>query len=187
MAGERSGLFYEIVRLCSDIKPRFIFLENVPAITSRGGTEVVREITKMGYDCRWCVISAASVGALHRRERWFLLAHPTSSRANRYTVRKEAKISMPGNYGKIEICNPDSEPSEQTDSGTESKQAKRGAWGRSTGQHWPFESREHWQETVSTMGKCSDGIPNHTYRLRALGNAVVPIQARKAFKILMDL
>jgi len=75
LAGERSGLFYEIVRLLRETRPKFLFLENVPAITGRGGVEVVKEITKMGYDCRWCVISAASVGALHRRERWFLLAH----------------------------------------------------------------------------------------------------------------
>lgn len=41
LAGERSGLFFEIARLCSELKPRFIFLENVPAITTRGGSEVV--------------------------------------------------------------------------------------------------------------------------------------------------
>jgi len=75
LEGERSGLFFEILRLAKEIKPKFIFLENVPAITSRGGLRVVREVTEMGYDCRWCVISASGVGALHRRERWFLLAH----------------------------------------------------------------------------------------------------------------
>ena len=80
LAGERSGLFFEIVRLAKEIKPSFIFLENVPAITTRGGLQVVREIAEMGYDCRWCVISAESVGALHRRERWFLLAHSNRER-----------------------------------------------------------------------------------------------------------
>lgn len=75
LEGERSGLFFEIVRLAEEIKPTFVFLENVPAITGRGGLRVVREITSLGYDCRWCVISAASVGALHRRERWFLLGY----------------------------------------------------------------------------------------------------------------
>lgn len=75
MEGERSGLFFEIMRLAKEIKPSFLFLENVPAITGRGGLRVVREIATLGYDCRWCVISASSVGALHRRERWFLLAH----------------------------------------------------------------------------------------------------------------
>lgn len=75
LEGERSGLFFEIVRIAQKIRPKFIFLENVPAITSRGGTRVVSEIAKMGYGCRWLVISASSVGALHRRERWFLLAY----------------------------------------------------------------------------------------------------------------
>src|SRR5690606_19685078 len=75
LEGERSGLVYEIFRLSRQISPSFIFLENVPAITTRGGLALVKEITSLGYDCRWCVISAASVGALHKRERWFLLAH----------------------------------------------------------------------------------------------------------------
>jgi DNA (cytosine-5)-methyltransferase 1 len=75
LEGERSGLFFQIMRLAKQVKPSFIFLENVAAITGRGGLRVVREITSLGYDCRWCVISAASVGAMHRRERWFLLAH----------------------------------------------------------------------------------------------------------------
>jgi len=69
LADERSGLFWEIVRLAKEIKPKFLFLENVPAITSRGGGTVVSALTEMGYDCRWCVISAASVGACHRRDR----------------------------------------------------------------------------------------------------------------------
>lgn len=79
LAGERSGLFFEIIRLCSEIKPRFIFLENVPAITTRGGTEVVRQITSTGYDCRWCIISAEKY-VDQKRERWFLLAKSNSKR-----------------------------------------------------------------------------------------------------------
>ena len=63
LAGERSGLFWEIHRLAKEIFPKFIFLENVSAITSRGGVTIVRSLTEMGYDCRWCVISAASIGA----------------------------------------------------------------------------------------------------------------------------
>jgi DNA (cytosine-5)-methyltransferase 1 len=35
LAGERSGLFYEIVRLTKEIRPTFVFLENVPAIRTR--------------------------------------------------------------------------------------------------------------------------------------------------------
>ena len=75
LEGQRSGLFFEILRVAKEVKPAFIFLENVAGIISKGGLRVVREFTEMGYDCRWCVISAASVGALHQRKRWFLLGY----------------------------------------------------------------------------------------------------------------
>ena len=78
LAGERSGLFYEIVRLTKEIRPAFVFLENVPAIRTRGLEQVVKEFTEMGYDCRWTMLSAASIGAPHKRERWFFLAHANS-------------------------------------------------------------------------------------------------------------
>jgi len=53
---------------------------------------------------------------------------------------------------------PDSEPSKQTHSATKSDSIKQNTWGRSSRFYWPLESREHWQETVSEMGKCSHGI-----------------------------
>ncbi|NCX93455.1 MAG: DNA cytosine methyltransferase [Gammaproteobacteria bacterium] len=40
LAGERSGLFFEIARLVRECQPRFVFLENVPAIRTRGGERV---------------------------------------------------------------------------------------------------------------------------------------------------
>jgi DNA (cytosine-5)-methyltransferase 1 len=98
LAGERSGLFFEIMRLAKEIKPKFIFLENVPAITTRGGLQVVNEIASLGYDCRWCVISAASVGALHRRERWFCLAHSNIESSSRLSSGKEKRQS------KLRMC-----------------------------------------------------------------------------------
>jgi len=75
LGGERSGLFFEVCRLVKEIAPSFIFLENVPAIRTRGLREVVISLTNMGYDCRWTCISAKEIGAPHIRKRWFLLAH----------------------------------------------------------------------------------------------------------------
>lgn len=75
LAGKRSGLFFEIIRLTEEIRPAFVFLENVPAIRTRGLREVVRAFTDIGYDCRWTCVSAAEVGAPHLRKRWFLLAY----------------------------------------------------------------------------------------------------------------
>jgi len=75
LEGKRSILFFEIMRLARQIQSTFIFLENVNAIRTRGLDTVIQELTEAGYDCRWTMLSAASVGAPHKRERWFLLAH----------------------------------------------------------------------------------------------------------------
>lgn len=228
LEGERSGLFFEIVRLSKEIQPSFIFLENVPAITTRGGLRVVREIAEMGYDCRWCTISASSVGALHRRERWFLLAHSNrknveGQRTISFRVEKEyctinkngqnvansndtrSGTSTHDNKKLPQIiekwndsqhrscrsskddCDSDSLSSEQTYQRAKPKHENKKAWREHSGQHWPFKSRNDWQEIVSEMGKCSDGIPYHVDRLKALGNSVVPMQVQKAFEFLMGI
>lgn len=201
LADERSGLFFEIVRLAKEIKPKFLFIENVPAITTRGGLQVVNEITALGYDCRWCIISAASVGALHKRDRWFLLAHAhDDGSSSSQTRRSSGELILPrkGQEEQKEkarpsertsriICNTNNITSKQADQVSISKQTREFAWRGSSGQYWPFESREHWQKIVSAMGKQSDGISFHLDRLRALGNSVVPQQAKKAFKILMGI
>lgn len=96
LAGERSGLFFEISRLVRELSPNFVFLENVPAITTRGGLDVIGEFAKMGYDCRWTIISAGSVGAPHRRERWFLLAH--SNRVGGRTQQVEKSRGKSASY-----------------------------------------------------------------------------------------
>ena len=85
LGGERSGLFFEISRLAQEIKPRFLFLENVPAIRTRGLSRVAEELADIGYDCRWGALSAYDVGAPHKRERWFCLAYARSQRRQQIT------------------------------------------------------------------------------------------------------
>ena len=190
LADERSGLFFEIIRLCREIEPRFIFLENVPAITSRGGAEVVRQIASLGYDCRWCVISAASVGALHRRERWFLLAdakhYGTSSRENRGSVREcvtsgKEQEQQEKSFGKIERTSSISSGVADTRCECERSETKP---------EWPsahFTGCPRIWEVEPEVGRLVDGLPLRVDQLRSLGNAVVPQQVKKAFKILMGL
>lgn len=75
LAGEQSGLWFEFERLISELRPRVVFLENVPAIAFRGGPTVVGALAEMGYVGAWGVISAADAGASHRRERWWCVAY----------------------------------------------------------------------------------------------------------------
>jgi DNA (cytosine-5)-methyltransferase 1 len=184
LEGDRSGLFFEILRLAKEIKPRIIFLENVPAISSRGGLQVVREIAEMGYDCRWCVISAASVGAIHRRERWFLLAKAKSCDGRRYKATKipgQKEQSRSGSFSKS-ISNSQSVRLEK----------KRLPVREEKGQPRYRGDIEHgiWnkgEKSPPPFLRVDDDVPCRVDRVRALGNAVVPRQAKEAFEILMGL
>lgn len=187
LEGERSGLFFEIMRLAKEIEPTFVFLENVPAITGRGGLRVVREITSLGYDCRWCVISASGVGALHRRERWFLLANSQPKRLERYSETREKKEPKLRNESFADGCNTFSGTSEQASESAIALYKRREAWREHSGFYRPFKSRDDWQETVSEMGKCTNGLPYQVDRLKSLGNAVVPQQVRQAWQILTGI
>ena len=72
--GERSGMWFEMARVVSEVRPQFVFVENSPMLTTRGGTRVIGDLTKMGYDCRWTVMGAADVGANHQRDRMWIVA-----------------------------------------------------------------------------------------------------------------
>lgn len=75
LAGERSGLWYEYLRIVRELRPRLVIVENVAALRSRGLGVVLGDLAALGYDSVWTSIRAADVGAPHRRERLFIVAH----------------------------------------------------------------------------------------------------------------
>lgn len=72
--GQRSGLFFQLLRVVREVRPKWVYLENVPAITSRGLDRVLGALAELGFDAEWCVLSAADAGAPHLRKRWWCLA-----------------------------------------------------------------------------------------------------------------
>lgn len=82
LAGDRSGLFFEIIRLVCECRPRYVVLENSSALLNfRGGRDmgaILWELSQCGYDADWSVISACSMGAPHMRRRLFIVAYANS-------------------------------------------------------------------------------------------------------------
>lgn len=74
--GTRSGLWSEIVRLVREIRPRFLIVENVGALTFRGLGRVLGDLAEVGMDAEWYSIPANAVGAPHRRGRVWIVAYP---------------------------------------------------------------------------------------------------------------
>ena len=75
LAGSRSGLFYELLRVVRLVGPRYVVLENVAAITHRGMDAVLGALAEAGYNCEWACIPAAAMGACHQRDRWWCVAY----------------------------------------------------------------------------------------------------------------
>ena len=76
--GARSGLWWQMLRVIREARPRYVYLENVPAITGRGLDRVLGSLADLGFDAEWLVLSAADAGAPHLRKRWWCLARDTS-------------------------------------------------------------------------------------------------------------
>mgnify|MGYP001189004491 CR=1 FL=1 len=78
-AGARTGLFVEVVRLARELGPKFILMENVPGLLSRGFGDVLGCLAESGFDAEWDCIRARHVGADHERDRLWVLAYPRGS------------------------------------------------------------------------------------------------------------
>jgi DNA (cytosine-5)-methyltransferase 1 len=76
LAGARSGLWREVVRAVRVVRPLYVLLENVAALLGRGMDRVLGDLAAIGYDAEWDCIPAAAVGALHRRDRVWVIAYP---------------------------------------------------------------------------------------------------------------
>ena len=74
ITGERSGLWKEFARIIGEVRPRYAFIENSPMLTIRGLETVLCDLAAMGFDAEWGIVSAADVGAPHRRERLWIVA-----------------------------------------------------------------------------------------------------------------
>lgn len=107
LEGKDSGLWFEMARIIRRMGPRWVVIENVGPLASRGLSTILWEISKCGYDAAWQTISAGLLGAPHLRRRLFvvgvkntyregleghvfkLLAHPDHWRRDAHAARSD--------------------------------------------------------------------------------------------------
>lgn len=201
LAGERSGLWSEYLRIVGEIRPRFVVVENVAALRQRGLDVVLGNLTEAGYDAIWFPLRASDVGAPHRRERLFILAYPAELRCDRNPTESRS-VDQGENQGgmqKSEGGGALGNPKSQRWGWQRAKTCRQGDVGGSscnTGEsrdmpfveprlgravdgiprwldRWPSRPGEE-QEGWETPRIVEGKIDNKTHRLKALGNAVVP-------------
>ena len=90
ITGKRSGLWTEMHRIISEVRPRYALIENVPMLIHRGLERVLSDLTEIGYDTEWQIVGADDVGAWHRRKRIWIVAYSGDS-TNTTIERQEKK------------------------------------------------------------------------------------------------
>lgn len=88
LAGARSGLWFEYLRLVRELRPRFVVVENVPALVTRGLGVVLGGLAEAGYDAIWFTLRASDVGATHQRERLFIVAYRDGDGRKEFSARE---------------------------------------------------------------------------------------------------
>lgn len=98
LSGDRSGLFWEIVRAVRLVRPRFVILENVAALLRRGMGTVLGALAARGYDAEWDCLPALAVGAPIIRDRVVIVAESNREGQRRLEERnifQEAGFTPP--------------------------------------------------------------------------------------------
>ena len=199
----RSGIFYELMRVIRMVRPRFVVLENVAAILNNGLDIVLGELSQTGYDAEWSVISASSLGACHRRSRWWCVAYtndygsPSSSisrlddQTNDNTSERTNQVSQPTRSIKSSDSEAIQSFTKPTDSNSKRLQRQdfsemeREIWAKSTTRCLNPDWRSYVSKPILRRG--DDGLSYRVDRTKALGNSVVPQVAAIPLKRVHDL
>lgn len=168
LAGERSGLWFEYAKAIEALQPRYVLIENVSALRSRGLDQVLGSLDALGYDAEWHCIPACAVGAPHRRDRVWIMAHSEGARLE--GARDVTGADRCGQETGLPGCSGEDVArsrcvSERGSAGSRETKS-RGAFSEFTGSNW-------WS-VEPDVGRVAHGIPHRVDRLRGLGNAIIP-------------
>jgi DNA (cytosine-5)-methyltransferase 1 len=167
-AGKRRGeedprhLWPWVREAISQLRPRYAILENVRGHLSMGGLSVIAELASIGYDAEWRIISAASVGANHRRDRIIIVAYPNDSRPHTEEINPaEGGLDA---FSGLGGCGQNVADSNYTRL-----------------QRWSDTTSTKWQGSTGHTRESSSLVPNSDTRKDGWGNRSFQQSARTVF------
>jgi DNA (cytosine-5)-methyltransferase 1 len=190
LAGKRAGendprhLWPYVRNAISELRPRYAVLENVRGHTTLGGTTVIGELTALGYDAEWRIVSAESVGAPHRRDRLIIVAYPSCEFCNGRGLSECAcETSKRQALQEATRGSSSSLSNSRSQGGTRRGSAFEG--GLETVREHFARSATFWQSQPE-VARMANGVPHRLDRGRGLGNAVVPQVAETIGRLVLS-
>ena len=210
--GERSGMWREMARVIYEVRPRFVFVENSPMLTSRGLGTVLGDLASMGFDARWGVLGAADVGAPHQRDRIWIAGRrdvfphtelhrigwrQQQSESVEETQRNVTNTSSIGLHNQENECVLESQGGSKFQFGksrdsskmanTDGSQCKGNKRSQRSIKERAHTGKQGWWEVEPDVGRVADGVAARVDRLKAIGNGQVPEVARRAWEELSEI
>lgn len=177
----------EVIRI---VRPRYCFLENVRGLLWSGYfPQILQELAESGYDARWRVLSAAEVGAPHRRDRvWIACSRsdlPDTERFRPYGDREDEHQRQRQEVRGDQLAGGDGG---DRDVACPHNPGQKKSWpiGSEPQNSWsePCSDRGSWWSVEPDVGRVAYGLAARVDRLKALGNGQVPLVAATAWQIL---
>lgn len=177
LTGARSGLWFEMLRVISEFRPRYVVAENVRGAVNLALDTVYSGLVGEGYNVYPYVIPASAVGAPHQRERLFVVGvreDVANTYCERYLHRKsELNTAETGEYAQRDFAtgsefveNPGCELRQGgSECGEVEGKAREGAT-----RDAQFSGGTLWPSPVASDGSCGGIIsPDDTYVQKASG------------------
>ncbi len=229
VAGKKQGtnddrhLWPEMFRIIQEFTPRWIIGENVKNITNiQDGMvfeTVCTDLEREGYEVRAFNIPAAGVGAPHRRERIWIVAHRKESMVNTDNVRLEQhnetkkepswwrtsttfeptsdvahSKSIESDVGRGRQHQEERERqmqirgknSDDANTNGERLQGHRSEYELRNSEEEEQTSGNSWWSVEPNVGRVANGVSGRIYRLKGLGNSIVPKIAEEIGKAIVE-
>jgi DNA (cytosine-5)-methyltransferase 1 len=202
LVGARSGLWFEMHRVISEVRPRWVIAENVAALRSRGLDRVLGPLAAIGYDAEWHCIPASAVGAPHRRDRVWIVAYPNGDGERGLPV--DAEVAGKPAADELAYADGGGSPAQSDRDGRAVDGTGCGEGSTGDPARVPAPNRRPdvadsdrpgcveqrraepvlaqlapvecggWWSVEPDVGRVAHGVPRRVDRLKQLGNAVVP-------------
>lgn len=172
IAGNKKGkkderyLWPEFLRIIRQSRPAWVVAENVKGLLEMGLDNILDDLETEGYNTQAYLIPACAVGAPHKRERLWIIAHNSNNRRERGADNRERGHLQDNKKWDIS--------------------ALQSHWAQLKPKHWETYKSSDWLQFNAGISRKHDGVPGRVdrHRIKALGNAIVP---QVAFPILASI